>query len=80
SHVIELRKYLMRILIAVFAAFFSMIPFANDLYDVLSKPLRLQLPAEATMFATDITTTFMAPFKLSFFIAVIVVMPYILYQ
>ena len=80
SHVIELRKYLMRILIAVFAAFFSMIPFANDLYEVLSKPLRLQLPADATMIATDITTTFMAPFKLSFFIAVIVVMPYILYQ
>ena len=80
SHIVELRKYLIRILGAVLVVFLGLMPFANDLYEMLSKPLRSQLPINTTMIATDITTTFMAPFKLSFFTAIIVVMPYILYQ
>jgi sec-independent protein translocase protein TatC len=47
---------------------------------MLSEPLRAQLPASSTMIATDVTATFMAPFKLNFFIALMLAMPFIIYQ
>jgi len=80
SHIIELRKYLVRIFGIILILLLCIIPFSNNLYEILSEPLRLQLPTNTTMIATDITTTFMAPLKLSLFIAMIVAMPFILYQ
>lgn len=80
SHLMELRTRLMRVLGLVLLLFFVMLPFANRLYEGLSRPLRAQLPANATMIATDVTATFMAPFKLNFFVALMIAMPYILYQ
>jgi len=80
SHLMELRTRLMRIVGIVLVLFFVMLPFANRLYEGLSRPLRAQLPANATMIATDVTATFMAPFKLNFFIALMIAMPYILHQ
>lgn len=80
GHLIELRRRLARILGVVIVLFFILLPFANQLYEGLSQPLRAQLPANATMIATDVTATFMAPFKLNFFIALMIAMPYVLYQ
>lgn len=80
GHLIELRRRLARILGVVIVLFFFLLPFANQLYEGLSQPLRAQLPANATMIATDVTATFMAPFKLNFFIALMIAMPYVLYQ
>lgn len=80
SHLVELRKRLIQITILVFTLFLMLLPFANWLYEGLSKPLRAQLPLNTTMIATDVTSTFMAPFELNFFVAVIIAMPFILYQ
>lgn len=80
GHLMELRTRLVRVFALVFVLFLCMLPFANRLYEGLSKPLRAQLPANATMIATDVTATFMAPFKLNFFVALMLAMPYILYQ
>ena len=80
GHLIELRRRLARMLGLVIVLFFSLLPFANQLYEGLSQPLRAQLPVNASMIATDVTATFMAPFKLNFFIALIIAMPYVLYQ
>lgn len=80
GHLIELRKHLIRIFASVGLIFFALAFYARDLYTYLSVPLRAQLPANATMIATDITSTFVAPFKLAFFVAIIIAMPYILHQ
>ncbi|MCH7337750.1 twin-arginine translocase subunit TatC [Acinetobacter sp. NIPH 2699] len=80
THLIELRKRLMKCVGLILALFFVMLPFANHLYEMLSSPLRGRLPAHATMIATDVTATFMAPFKLNFYVALMIAMPFILYQ
>lgn len=80
GHLIELRSHLIKIFSSVLIIFFSLAYFARDLYELLSVPLRAQLPAHATMIATDITSTFMAPFKLTFYVAIMIAMPYILHQ
>ena len=60
--------------------FFCLLPFANQTYQLLSEPLRAQLPLHSSMIATDVTATFMAPFKLNFFLALMLAMPFMLYQ
>lgn len=80
GHLIELRTRLIRVLIAVMVVFFSLAYFANDIYGLLSAPLRALLPEGSTMIATDVTSPFMAPFKLTFFVALFVAMPYMLVQ
>ncbi|WP_022954929.1 twin-arginine translocase subunit TatC [Perlucidibaca piscinae] len=80
SHLIELRTRLMRVLGLLLVMFFSLVYFANDIYEWLSLPLRALLPAGSTMIATDVTSPFMAPFKLTFFVALFASIPYILVQ
>ncbi|RKG39690.1 twin-arginine translocase subunit TatC [Acinetobacter rongchengensis] len=80
QHLVALRKHLFKIVGALLLIFFCLLPFANKTYIALSEPLRKQLPANSTMIATDVTATFMAPFKLNFFIALMLAMPFIIYQ
>ncbi len=80
DHLIELRKHLIKICVAVLIVFLALVGFSRELYNLLSDPLVAQLPANSTMIATDITSNFMAPIRLTIFVAAFVVMPYILYQ
>lgn len=80
EHLIELRSHLIKICVAVLIIFLALVGFARELYDFLSDPLVAELPPNATMIATDITSNFMAPIRLTLFVAAFVAMPYILYQ
>ena len=80
EHLIELRRHLIKICVAVLVIFLALVGFSRELYDFLSDPLVAQLPANSTMIATDITSNFMAPIRLTVFVAAFFAMPYILYQ
>ncbi|MFW2046656.1 twin-arginine translocase subunit TatC [Acinetobacter variabilis] len=80
KHLVILRKHLFKIVGVLLGLFLCLLPFATQTYQLLSEPLRAQLPESSTMIATDVTATFMAPFKLNFFIALLIAMPFILYQ
>ena len=80
EHLIELRTHLIKVCVAVLLIFLILVGFSRDLYNILSDPLVAQLPANSTMIATDITSNFMAPIRLTIFVAAFLAMPYILYQ
>lgn len=80
AHLIELRAHLIKICVAVLIIFLALVGFSRELYTLLSDPLVAQLPANSTMIATDITSNFMAPIRLTIFVAAFLAMPYILYQ
>lgn len=80
GHLIELRTRLIRVIVLLFVLFLGLAFFANDIYALLSAPLRALLPPGSTMIATDVTSPFMAPFKLTFFVALFASVPYILFQ
>jgi sec-independent protein translocase protein TatC len=80
QHLIILRRHLIKIIAILLLLFFCLLPFANESYQLLSAPLRAQLPVSSSMIATDVTATFMAPFKLNFFVALMLSMPFIIYQ
>jgi sec-independent protein translocase protein TatC len=80
SHLIELRTRLLRGLCAILIVFSALFYFANDIYSLSAAPLIAQLSPESTMIATEVASPFMAPFKLTLFAAVFIVMPYMLSQ
>jgi len=79
SHLIELRSRLIKISAAVIVIFIALLPFARQIYSIVSDPLVVRLPG-GTMIATEVASSLLAPFKLAFFIALFIAMPVILYQ
>ncbi|MDU6441730.1 MAG: Sec-independent protein translocase subunit TatC, partial [Pantoea sp.] len=80
SHLIELRKRLLYCIVAVFVIFMALIYFANDIYHMVASPLISQMPAGASMIATDVASPFFTPIKLTIIVSVFLAVPVILYQ
>ncbi|BFM13046.1 twin-arginine translocase subunit TatC [Simiduia litorea] len=80
QHLIELRDRLLRMILAVLIIFCGLFYFANDIYSFVAAPLQKFLPPNASMIATDVTSPFFTPFKLTLFASVVVAIPYLLYQ
>ncbi|MBT3145793.1 twin-arginine translocase subunit TatC [Neptunomonas phycophila] len=80
SHLVELRQRLMWALGIILLIFLCLFYFANDLYEYLSAPLTALLPLGTSMIATDVTSPFFAPFKLTLVLALFLAMPFILHQ
>lgn len=80
SHLVELRSRLMRALLAILVLFLCLFYFANNLYEIVSAPLTALLPAGTSMIATDVTSPFFAPFKLTLVLSIFLAMPLILHQ
>ena len=80
GHLIELRNRLMKALLSILLIFIALVYFANDIYSFVAAPLIANLPSTATMIATDVTSPFIAPFKLTLFVALFAAIPMILHQ
>ena len=80
SHFLELRARLLRVII--FFVFLSIlgIPFSAEIYSFVAAPLINLLPDGATMIATEVASPFMAPIKLTLFVAMLFSMPWLFYQ
>ena len=71
SHLKELRRRIMAALLCVLVILLALMPFSNTLYMWLAEPLLTHMAATgATMIATEVASPFLAPFKLSLFVAV----------
>ena len=80
AHLLELRTRLMRALLALGLVFAVLLPFANELYARLAEPLLRFLPVGGQLIAIDVASPFFAPMKLALFVALLVAMPFMLYQ
>ena len=80
SHLVELRQRLLKCVIAIAIVFAPCAWFANDLFTIIATPLIAKMPAGSSMIATSLISPFTAPLKLSFFVALFIAMPYVLYQ
>jgi sec-independent protein translocase protein TatC len=80
SHLIELRTRLVRSLLAVGICALPMLYFSSELYDLLAMPLISSLPQGSKMIATGVITPFLIPMKIAMMAALLVALPYVLYQ
>ena len=80
AHLLELRSRIMRGLAGLFIVLLALLPFANKLYAWLAVPLLDKLPKGGQLIATQVASPFFAPMKLAFFAALMITMPWLLYQ
>jgi sec-independent protein translocase protein TatC len=80
SHLLELRDRMMRMCIALVVVFVPCAYFGNEILVFLSEPLKAALPAGSALVSTDVMGVFTTPFTLSFYVALAIVMPYLLFE
>jgi sec-independent protein translocase protein TatC len=80
AHLIELRARLLNSAKALLLAFICLFHWSSDLYGLLARPLLSKLPQGGQMIATDVTTPFFVPLKVTMMAAFLLTLPYILYQ
>lgn len=79
SHLVELRSRLLKVSAAVVVVFVVLLPFATRIFEVVAEPLLEVLPS-GQMIATAVASPLLTPFKLTFFVALFIAMPIVLYQ
>lgn len=80
DHLIELRGRLLRAVTGLLAVLLVLLPFGNKLYAALAAPLLAKLPPGGQLIAVEVASPFFAPLKLAFFSALMISMPWLLYQ
>lgn len=80
AHFAELRTRLIRMIMCVLAVFLVLVGFSRELYDFISSPLVALLPKQASIIATDVASGFLAPIRLTFFVAFFISIPVIIGQ
>lgn len=80
SHLVELRSRLLKSLAAVAIMLVPLVPFSEEIFTLLARPLLRHLPAGSSMIATQVASPFLTPFKLVLVAAVFLAMPVVLYQ
>lgn len=80
SHLIEMRDRLLRAVLAIVLIFICLFPWAQDLYALLAQPMLAALPKGGQMIATDVTTPFFVPIKVTMMAAFLLALPWVFYQ
>jgi sec-independent protein translocase protein TatC len=80
SHLIELRDRLLRAVLGIVIIFICLFPWAQDLYALLARPLLAALPKGGQMIATEVTTPFLVPVKVTLMTAFLLATPWVFYQ
>ena len=80
SHLLELRSRIMKAAVAVVLVFVCLAPFTQRVFEVVSAPLLAVLPEGSEMIATDVASPFLTPFKTTFYVALFLAMPVVLFQ
>jgi len=80
SHLIELRSRLLKAGAAVLIVFVCLVPFSQEIFSRVAKPLMEKLPEGTTMIATQVASPFLTPFKTTLFVALFVAIPVVIHQ
>jgi sec-independent protein translocase protein TatC len=80
QHLIELRSRLLKACLAVVAVLVCLLPFSRQLYQYLAGPLLAQMPEGSSMIAIDVASPFLAPFKLTLLLSLVIAIPVVMYQ
>ncbi len=79
QHLVELRRALLRSVIAVLIFFLALFPFADGIYTFIAAPIMQAIPG-SNLIAIGVISPFLTPLKMSLFLAIYLAMPYLLYQ
>ena len=75
-----LRNLLLRVLGVTIFIFICLAFFQDAIYLTISEPLVRFLPDNSSMIATEVTSPFLTPLKLTFYMAIFVAMPFLMFE
>jgi sec-independent protein translocase protein TatC len=79
QHLIELRRSLLRSVIAIAIFFVVLFPIADEIYNFIAAPIVQAIPG-SNLIAIGVISPFLTPLKMSLILAIYIAMPYLLYQ
>ena len=79
SHLFELRNRLFKVFGSVFIVFLILVPFSRKVFDFVAQPLTRFVPS-GELLATGAVSPLTATISLTFYIALFIAMPVVLYQ
>ncbi len=80
SHLDELRKRIIICIVAVAVGFLGSYFFAEQIFDILIKPLQAELPPDSTFIFTGLPEAFFVYLKLSLFGGILLASPVLLWE
>jgi len=80
DHLSELRSKLLKSVIFILVAFLGLVYFSNSIYEFVAEPLKAFLPDNSSMIATEVASPFLSPLRLTFYVSLLISMPYLISQ
>ncbi|NPT56918.1 twin-arginine translocase subunit TatC [Paraburkholderia elongata] len=80
SHLVELRRRLVRAGAALIVAFVGLVYWAPDIFRLLARPLMQNLPEGGKLIVTDVTGSFFVPMKVTMLVAFVIALPCVMYE
>ena len=80
DHLSELRTKLLKSSAFILLAFLSLVYFSNSIYEFVAEPLQAFLPENSSMIATEVASPFLSPLRLTFYVSLLISIPYLLSQ
>jgi sec-independent protein translocase protein TatC len=77
---LELRSRAVKALLCLSAVAICLIPFANEVFEIVAKPIMEQLPIGSQLITKDVASPFLTPLKATLWVAVFISMPALLYH
>lgn len=75
-HFFELRRRLVYCIFFIVSIFSVLFYYSDIIYDLFSIPIKIQMPQNSSIIATQVTSTFLVPFKLAMNLSLIISSPY----
>ncbi|WP_304335412.1 twin-arginine translocase subunit TatC [Conchiformibius steedae] len=80
AHLLELRRRLLYIVAGIVIGILLLLPWAQELYALIAKPLLSVLPPQTSMIATDVASPLFVPLKVAFMGGLVLSLPNTLYH
>ncbi len=77
---LELRSRAFKALLALLVLFLALLPFADQVFQIVAQPIMDAMPAESSLISKQVASPFLTPMKATFWVALFIAMPFMLYQ
>jgi sec-independent protein translocase protein TatC len=77
---VELRSRGVKAILALLAAFLCLMPFTQQVFDWVAEPVIAHMPDTGSLIARQVASPFLTPLKATFWVALFIAMPFMLYQ
>jgi len=77
---LELRSRAVKAIGLLLVIFLALLPFADEVFQIVSRPIQEALPEGSSLISKEVASPFMTPMKATFWVALFLTMPLLLYQ